>query len=678
MTQENFDISGQSVWTSLSLFWDGIYNIDHCGSIIIPPIYPIDSQLVQYDCTRRSLKFNTDSNWSQKHHSIGCENIDVRIGRSFESATSDVEVEFIPYEQNLVIPIQICKIEKVNTLLFCIYKYIEKKADKDRLNKVGHRFESDERSLVYQEVLNQVEISCLQTSNIQKLEETHSDFINRIGNYWGVEDFANWYHYKYYVEVWISTSPGEFLECDGINHPERKIGQTVHNEENHNSYQILALDSLNYNYNFKRDKNKFEWINDFSRIQRLLRNKRVFFEHLRHIEDYLETRPNSELLEALEFFEDQSRFPTTQAIPIGVLSSSNFNELVARAYAIHDVGVRSLHGALTHRFQWHGIICLITLGYTVPITLGFYHSALELYCTARGSLFNTTNRLDAGFSIDLWRFLFDRFDKYSTSAGPQSDQVVDYPELYEDELHYAEQFHMAILDLPQDPRITQSCIIEIASQKGKSTPISIAISKISNSNSGIPIKFHNWIERYLDQLGLPLGIDYVGDTADSRLRWGCVITTDEWLEIDIALDNQRTHFHELTRIASKLRSFFFEAVVAVQIIYELRRIPKLVPYANPYRQAILSPILPDRPLANMIEEIALHARIIRLLDQVSHNGDPLFSKMIDDEGNSIECLKRTQSVLLTQQMIDALKLESRISLKSKQADDWTIAGISLS
>jgi|GEM_PF-2588601 len=678
MIQQHSDSSSQSLWTSLPLLWDGIYNIDRFGAIITPPTHPIDAQFTRYDCTKRSLRFHSDI-WAQNQRrldSTSCENIAVRIGHSFDRATSDIKVAFSPYEQNLVIPMQIRKIEKINTLLFRVYRCICKRTNKDQLNKVGYRLSEAEMCLVYQEVFNRVEISWLQTLNMQKSEETHSDFSNRIRNYWGVEDFANWYHHRYHVQVWVSTRPDAFLECDGIKHPQPKFGQTVHNREDQNSYQILAQDSLNYNYNFERSKGKFEWLSDFSRVQRALRNKRVFFEHLRHIEDYLETRPTSELLEALEFFEDQARFPTTPAIPIGVLSSSSFNELVVRAYAIYDVGVRSFHGALTHRLQWQGIIRLITSGHTVPITQGFYHSALELYCTVRGTLFNTTNRSDAEFSVDLWRFLFDRFDKYAPADGPQSDQFVHYPERYEDELHYAEQFHMAIMDLPQNPYVTQNYITELAAQEGTSTPTSIAISRVSNIDSAIPSKLHNWIERYLDQLMLPLGADYTGDTADARLRWGYVVKTDEWSEIAAALDNRRVHLHKLTHIASKLHSFFFEAVVAVRVTSELRRIPDLLPHTNPHRQVVLSPIPTNQPLANLIEEIALHARIIRLLNQGNSDGDLLFSKMIDVEGNSIECIKRTEAVLLSQQMINTLRLESRISLKPAQIHGWTIAGIS--
>ena len=218
--------------------------------------------------------------------------------------------------------------------------------------------------------------------------------------------------------------------------------------------------------------------------------------------------------------------------------------------------------------------------------------------------------------------------------------------------------------------------MELAAQEGASTPTSISISNISNTDRAIPSKLHNWIERYLDQLVLPLGTDCIGDTADARLRWGYVIKADEWSEISAALNDRRVYFHELTRIASKLHSFFYEAVVAVRVISELRHTPDLLPYTNPHRQVILSPTPTNQPLANLIEEIALHARVIRLLDQANRDGELIFSKMIDVEGNSIECIKRTEAVLLSQQMINTFRLESRISLKPAQLDSWIMAGIS--
>jgi hypothetical protein len=174
--------------------------------------------------------------------------------------------------------------------------------------------------------------------------------------------------------------------------------------------------------------------------------------------------------------------------PISLLSSSSFSEVVTRAYTIYDVGVRCLHGGLTHRLQWHGIMRLMTNGHTVAIAKGFYQSALELYCAADDSAFDTTNRPDARFTTDLWSFLFDRFDKYATSDCPQSTQLVQYPARYEDELHYAEQFQMAMLDLPQDPRVTQNYITELGSECGKLTPTSVLISKLLNSDSAIPSK----------------------------------------------------------------------------------------------------------------------------------------------------------------------------------------------
>jgi len=678
MTQQQPNSQGQSTWTSISLFWDGIYNVDHLGKPIIPPIRPIDDRPASYDCTRRLLTLHS-RDWQPRERILdtaGCEKIAVRIGHDAEILSSGLAVDFTPYEQTLVIPIQIRCIEQVNTLMFRVYRRVPEKVGDDQATTVEHRPGKSDRSLVYQEILEQFEIGLLPTLDALVLEETHSDFSNRIANYWGVEDFANWYHHTYEIEVWASIGPGAFAECDGVRHPEPRVGETVHNVAEYlKNDRILARDDLNYNYNFERSERYFKWLSDFSRIQRLLRNKRAFFDYLRHIEDYLEARPNAELLEALEFFENQARFPTTQAIPISLLSSSSFNEVVTRAYAIYDVGVRCLHGGLTHRLQWHGIMRLMTDGHTVAIAKGFYNSALELYCAARHSVFDTTNRPDAKFTIDLWSFLFDRFDKYATSDCPESTQLVQYPARYEDELHYAEQFHMAMLDLPQDARVTQNYIRDLGSECGKLTPTSVLISQLLNSDSPIPSKLHNWIERYLDQLTLPLGADYAGVTADARLAWGCLIRSDEWVEIDAALESRRIHFHNLTRTASKIRSLFVEAVVAVRVVSELCSIPDLIPLANPHRQAILRPLPTDLSFANPTEEIASYARVLSLLRQVNSAGEPLLVKMTDSEGNSMEWLKRTEAVPLSQQTIDILKLKSRISLKPPQTGDWSTTGI---
>lgn len=697
MNQEDFYSPDNSTWISLSLLWDGIYNIDSFGKMIIPPICPINHQQAFYDCTRRWLKIHARyCEREQISDAIGCENIAVRIGHDAGKPSSDMAIDFTPYEQMLVIPIQISGIEQINALMLRIYRSV--------LGDIGN-----ENCLVYQEILERFEISSLQTIKTLVLQETHSDFSNRIANYWGVEDFANWYHHTYNIEIWISTIRGAFRECNGFQYPKPKVGYTVnsriiyefgngltnqdqseqarHGEnreaiegvinifENLTKNQIVACDHLNYNYNFERRKDYFKWLSDFSRVQRLLRNKNVFFDYLRHIEDYLKARPNAELLEALEIFEYQACFPTTQAIPIGVLSSSCFSELVTRAYAIYDVGVRSCHGGLTHRLQWHAIIHLMTNRHTTAIAQGFYHSALELYCVARSTLFKTTNRLNAGFKIDLWRFLFDRFDKYAMKDSPQSALVVDYPEQYEDDLHYADQAYMTLMDLPNNPRVTEKFIMELGTQMGKITSTSIYISNLLDSNNVVPSRLHNWIERYLIQLELPSSSDYAVTTTDERLIWGCLVSSDEWAEIDAKLESLRMHTHNITRIASKLRSFFFEAVVSVRVVSELYRTPELIPETSPHRQTILKPFREDQPIANLFEEVAPYIRILSLLRQVSRDGQPLFLKMTDNEGNSIECLKQTNAISLSQKTIDTLKFKSRMSLQRPKTDTWITKGI---
>ena len=711
MTQQDFRRSENSTFTSLSLLWDGIYNVDSFGKLLIPPICPINNQPVFYDCTKRSLRIHASyRERKQISDAIGSENIAVRIGHNAGKPSSSMAVDFTPYEQMLVIPIQICEIEQINTLMLRVYRCVLGNIGEDQAEKVEHQFGKSENCLVYQEILERFEISCLQTIETLVLKENHSDFSNRIANYWGVEDFANWYHHTYNIEVWISTIPGAFRECNGVQHPKPIVGYTVHSRmiyefcgegltnrdrsekarhlekseviegvfkisENLKNDQILACDYLNYNYNFERKKDSFKWLSDFSRVQRLLRNKKIFFEYLRHIEGYLKERPNAELLEALEFFEDQAYFPTTQAIPIGVLSSSCFNELVSRAYAIYDVGVRSCHGGLTHRLQWHAIIHLMTNRHTTTIAQGFYHSSLELYCTARSSFFKTTNRLNAEFKIDLWRFLFDRFDKYAMKDSPQSALVVKYPERYEDDLHYADQAYMALMDLPKNLRVTQNFIMELGTQPGKLTPTSIFFSNLLHSNIMLPSKLHNWLERYLSQLELPSGYNNAVTSTNERLIWGCLISSDEWAEIDAELESQRIHSHNLIHMASKLRSFFFEAVVSVQVVSELYNTPELIPDENPHRQAILKNPKADQPLANVFEEIAPYVRILSLLRQVRSDGKPLFSKMTDSEGNSIECLMRTDAIPLSQKTIDTLKSKSRVSLKTAKTGTWITTGI---
>jgi hypothetical protein len=317
----------------------------------------------------------------------------------------------------------------------------------------------------------------------------------------------------------------------------------------------------------------------------------------------------------------------------------------------------------------------MTNRHTTAIAEGFYHSALELYCVARSSLFKTTNRPNAEFTIDIWRFLFDRFDKYATRDSPQSALVVKYPERYEDELHYAEQAFMALMDLPKNPRVTQNFIMELGTQSGNLTPTSIFISTLLHSNSMLPSKLHNWIDRYLSQLGLPSGSDYAVVTTDERLIWGCLISSDEWAEIDAELESRRIHSHNLIHIASKLRSFFFEAVVSVRVVSELYSTPELIPYENPHRQAIFKKSQAGQPLANVFEEVAPYVRLLSLLRQVSSDGQPLFSKMTDSKGNSIECLIQTHSIPLTQKIIDTLKAQSCINLKAAKTDAWTTKGI---
>jgi hypothetical protein len=653
---------------SISLLWDGIYNVDEFGRMIVPPLHPSGNYSASYNCTQRFLAHT--SNFSnggrlKKLSDIGSdETISVRIDCIPSEVSSVRKLKFTPYEQVLVIPVQVYGIEEISSMTLRIYQGSLNSNSKIQVSNTSTQYGNNQSRLVYQESLKRDDIFLLQNVNssiLSILEETDYTFSDRIMNYWGIEDFANWHHQTYTVEVLVFTKSGASKITDSTN----VLRCVKHN-------YIIACDQLNYNYNFKRKDDLFKWLNDFSRIQRLLRNKKLFFIYLQHIEDYLERNTGAELLEALEFFEEQAHFPTIQAIPIGVLPSSTFSKLVTHAYAIYDIGVRSCHGGFTHRLQWHAIIHLITKRHTTAIVEGFNYSALELYCTARSGLFDKTDNPNAKFNVDLWRFLFDRFDKYATENDPQSVLFVSYPEQHEDELHYAEQTYMALMNFHPNPRVIQRFITSISHQPAEkllrktSCINSLDINNVSNLDI--------WLERYLIQLDPPSDSKSVFIT-DERLRWGCLVCSKEWEVIDKRLESQSIHFHNLKHIASRLRSFFFEAVIAVKVVSEFYSNPQLIPCENLHRSILLVKLSENQSLANILEEVAPYARILSISRQVDKHGRQLLSMMSDEQGNSIGCFIRTDESLLSQEIIDMLKARSRLNLSASKVSTWNTAGI---
>ena len=654
---------------SISLLWDGIYNVDKFGRMIVPPLHPSGNYSASYNCTKRFLALT--SNFSnggrlKKLSDIGSdETTSVRIGCTPSKVSPVRRLKFIPYEQVLVIPVQVYGIEEISSMTLRIYQGSLNSNSRIQVADTSTQYGNNQSRLVYQESLKRDDIFLLEnvnSSTLSTLKETNYTFSNRILNYWGVENFANWHHQTYTVEVLVFTKPSASKITNNTN-----ILRCV--EHNY----IIACDQLNYNYNFKRKDDLFKWLNDFSRIQRLFRNKKSFFIYLQHIEDYLEQNADAELLEALEFFEEQAHFPTIQAIPIGVLPSSAFSQLVTYAYAIYDVGVRSCHGGFTHRLQWHAIIHLITKKHTTAIAEGFNYSPLELYCMARSGIFDGTDNPNATFNVDLWRFLFDRFNKYARKNDPQSTLNVEYPEKYDDELHYAEQAYMAFMDLPPDPQIPQRFIKSIGSQLYQKRSSSSCCYGLGNSNE--KNRFQIWTERYLAQLDPLSNSNAHVSTTDKRLSWGCLISSEEWQELEDELKDQRIYFHDLSRLASKLHSFFFEAVIAVQVVAELYQNSSLISPDTPHRKMILREQSAGQSVANLFEEVAPYARILSLCRQLDDNGEPLFSKMIDKDGNSIPCFIKTGSILLTQKTIDQLKALSRKSLKSIYEKDASTKGL---
>jgi hypothetical protein len=652
--------------TLISLLWDGVYNVDEIGRMIAPPTAPSSNHPSSYNCTQRFLALTSNFSNFRKLEKISNirtdETTSVKIGYASDEVSSVEKLKFIPYEQLLVVPVRVYGIEEISSITLRIYQGSSN--DKSRINVVDTSTQNgnSQSRLVYQESLERDEIFHLQSVNGSTLEETDYDFSRRIANYWGVEDFANWYYQTYTVEVLVLSKPS----LTKTTNSNANILRCV--ERNY----IVACDQLNYNYNFRREDSLFRWLNDFSRIQRLLRNKNLFFTYLQHIENYLKLNADAELLEALEFFEEQAHFPTIQAIPIGVLPSSTFSRLVTYAYAIYDIGVRSCHGGFTHRLQWHAIIHLITKRHTTAIAEGFNYSALELYCTARSGLFDSTDNQNAKFNVDLWRFLFDRFDKYATENDPQSALSVSYPEQCEDELHCAEQAYMALMNFHPNPRVIQR-FITLTSHQPVEKPLSTT-SCVNSSDINNVSNLDIWLKRYLNQLEPPSD-PKSAFIADKRLRWGCLICSNEWEVIDEKLESQSIHFHNLNHVASKLRSFFFESVIAVKVVSEFYNNPQLIPYENSHRPILLVKPSKNKPLANALEDVAPYARTLSLLRQVDMNGRQLLLMMSDEQGNSVGCLVRADESLLNQGVIDMLKARSRLNLNKPKTSTWTTAGI---
>lgn len=125
---------------------------------------------------------------------------------------------------------------------------------------------------------------------------------------------------------------------------------------------------------------KQQYLEDYKRIRALLTDKLAVRRHFQLLEDRLARNPSASLTDALEHFERQVGFAGTDVIPLGLLSTDDFFDLVRGRVAFKDVGAGIKHGENTHRLQWFVIASEMTDGFTTfPHTAEYNRSPIELY-----------------------------------------------------------------------------------------------------------------------------------------------------------------------------------------------------------------------------------------------------------------------------------------------------------
>lgn len=108
------------------------------------------------------------------------------------------------------------------------------------------------------------------------------------------------------------------------------------------------------------------------------------------------------LSRALEYYEGLCWFPTTHRVYTGSLTSENYVSSIALGYMPKDAGAGAQHGEYSHRLQWHCVLRMMTVDFTVPFDKARWkHSPLQIF-TSLGS----TEAMAKG----LWGYIFDNQD----------------------------------------------------------------------------------------------------------------------------------------------------------------------------------------------------------------------------------------------------------------------------
>ena len=109
----------------------------------------------------------------------------------------------------------------------------------------------------------------------------------------------------------------------------------------------------------------------------------------------------------LKKYETICQFPDVEVIPTGVLSSTEFYDMIARGVMWKDVGAGLTHGLYAHRLQWHFVLAVITSDFTVAKTAGWDHGGYDLFVSLGEGDARTYN---------LWGKIFDASGSYCFRA----------------------------------------------------------------------------------------------------------------------------------------------------------------------------------------------------------------------------------------------------------------------
>lgn len=483
-------------------------------------------------------------------NSITLPQIKVRVGDRYGENHVGVANEFLPYEDLLAIPIHLKRADRIQSLMLRIFRGIRLDPNDASVQARDDRRDRDAVHLVYQEIFDQQDVVKLLLFR-PEWRESPEERRARQSRYWGAECFANWYHHHYTIELWASTQPNAFDACDGGRHPRESLPDTVHNhsmpayidswDTAHQSWSYamrtrvamnerefkrrvdklredkdaerqrkfvsalgynvtVAVDVIHQAYNYDNDPAEFPWLDDFSRLQRLLRNKPKFSEHIAHVERYLAEKPRALLSEALEYHERIVSFPVVQVIPLSVLKPLDFTNLVARVYALDDIGAGTSHGMWTHRLQWTALASLVTDKFTVPKKADlFFHTPLQLYAKVGSAYPQNHDQADGRFpqKISLWGFLFDR----ANVPGGIRDRHVE--ERLDGHFHHPDNFHFNLIGFGLDFAQIEPAFDALSSSRAEADPYEHGIviaSELDEQLTHEKTQVHFWVGRFMERV----------------------------------------------------------------------------------------------------------------------------------------------------------------------------------